>query len=134
MIRRYFAAQFLLTLLMGSVLVLSPVAQSQTAAGPQTPNEIEHSFKAFLEDYWRQIRSHNTAYLKSVHPKLPENMYDFFFDVTLQIMQFSEENSLKRVFECQDFNVCKVVYSQPNDSWAAQRFILHENSWHWLDQ
>ena len=23
---------------------------------------------------------------------------------------------------------------QPNDSWAAQRFIWHEGNWRWLDQ
>ena len=61
-------------------------------------------------------------------------MNDFFFDVTLQMMNFSEERGLERTIECQEFKVCKVVYPQPDDSWAAQRFILYEGDWRWLDQ
>ncbi len=79
------------------------------------------------------MRRRNGAYLKSVHPKLPDEMYDFFFDVTLQMMQFSEDEDLEPTIECQEFKVCKVVYPQPNDSWAAQRFISHEGAWRWLD-
>ena len=50
-------------------------------------------------------------------------MHDLFFDATLQMMDFSEETGLERTIECQEFNVCKVVYPQPNDSWAAQRLF-----------
>ena len=60
-------------------------------------------------------------------------MHGFFFNITLQMMNFSEERDLERTIECQEFKVCKVVYPQSNDSWAAQRFILYEGDWRWLD-
>lgn len=81
------------------------------------------------------MRARNTAYLKAVHPKLPAETCAFFFDVTLNMMRYADENeTVEPKIECQDFNVCKVVYPQPNDSWAAQRFIRHEGDWRWLDQ
>ena len=107
---------------------------SQTTAGTEATNELERSYQAFLQEYRHEIKRRNATYLKTVHPNLPDEMYDFFFDVTLQMMQFSEEQSLEPTIECQEFKVCKVVYPQPNDSWAAQRFILYENRWRWLEQ
>jgi len=131
---RYVLAPFLLFLSIALALVPSSSPLSQTTAGPEATNELERSFRAFLQEYRHEIRRRNGTYLKSVHPKLSEEMYDFFFDLTLQMMQFSEEQGLGPTVECQEFKVCKVVYPQPDDSWAAQRFILYEDSWRWLDQ
>jgi len=61
-------------------------------------------------------------------------MYNFFFDVTLEMMKYSVDEGLEPTIECQEYKVCKVIYRQPNESWAAQQFILHENSWRWLGQ
>ena len=109
-------------------------ALSQTAEGTEATKELERSFQEFLQEYRHEMRRRNGTYLKSVHPKLPDEMYDFFFDVTLQMMQFSEDEDLEPALECEEFQVCKVIYPQPNNSWAAQRFIFHEGAWRWLDQ
>ena len=122
------------------ILLMAPAfgpfssALPQTSEGPEAASELARSFETFLQVYRHEIKRRNGPYLKSLHPKLPEEMHDFFFDVTLQMMRFSEEQGLRPTVECQEFKVCKVVYPQPNDSWAAQRFILYENSWRWLDQ
>ncbi len=131
---RYLLALCLLFLLMAPALMPSSSPLSQTTAGTEATNELERSYQAFLQEYRHEIKRRNATYLKTVHPNLPDEMYDFFFDVTLQMMQFSEEQSLEPTIECQEFKVCKVVYPQPNDSWAAQRFILYENRWRWLEQ
>jgi hypothetical protein len=107
---------------------------AQAAIEPAPSNELEQSFQAFLPDYWEAINKGDKAFLKSVHPKLPAEMYDFFFEVTRDMMAHSEKESLSRSMECQDYKVCKIVYPQPNDSWAAQQFIQHEGRWRWLDQ
>ena len=59
-------------------------------------------------------------------------MSDFFFDATLQMMRHSDENGLEPAVECQEYKVCKAVYTQPGGSWAAQSFILYEGAWRWL--
>ena len=110
-------------------------ARAQTDAGPAAMAELEASFQAFLEVYWQELKDRNRTFLASVHPKLPQDMYDFFFDMTLSMMRYSEDNpEVEPAIECQEFNICKVVYPQPNGSWAAQRFILYEGTWRWLDQ
>ena len=131
---RSLIGRLLLLLLLAPILMPSSSALSQSAEGRGATGELERSFQDFLTAYRPEMRRRNRAYLKSVHPKLPEEMYDFFFDVTLQMMQFSEDQDLEPTVECQDFKACKAVYPQPNDSWAAQRFILHEGAWRWLDQ
>ncbi|NNE83746.1 MAG: hypothetical protein HKN28_07225 [Alphaproteobacteria bacterium] len=118
----------------GSSLAMPSSAHSQTTQGTDATGALTRSFQEFLLQYWPEIRSRNGTYLKSVHPKLPEEMHDFFFDLTLQMMQFSDEQGLDPKLECQEFKVCKVIYPQPNDNWAAQRFILHDDTWRWLDQ
>jgi len=123
-----------LLLLLAWVLVPSSSVLSQEAAGTAAMGELERSFEAFLQEYSHEIRRRNGVYLKSVHPKLPDEMYDFFFDVTQQMMRFSEEQGLDPTIECQEFKICKAIFPQPNDSWAAQRFIFYENGWRWLDQ
>lgn len=123
-----------LFLLSAAVLMPSSSTLSQETEGTVTMGELERSFETFLQEYQPEMKRRNGVYLKSVHPKLPEEMYDFFFDVTQQMMQFSEEQGLEPTIECQEFKVCKAIYPQPNDSWAAQRFIFYENSWRWLEQ
>ena len=116
-------------------LLASVVAESSMAATQDGGGDMEGSFRQFLGEYWPQMKARNSDYLKTVHPKLPAEAYDFFFDVTLNMMQYVETNqTIDPKIECQDFNVCKVIYPQPNDSWAAQRFILHQGAWRWLDQ
>ena len=125
---------FVLFLLTASFLIPFSSPLSQETERTMAMGELERSFQAFLQEYRHEMKRRNGVYLMSVHPKLPEEMYDFFFDVTQQMMQFSEDQDLEPTIECQEFKVCKVVYPQPNDSWAAQRFILHEGAWRWLDQ
>ena len=61
-------------------------------------------------------------------------MHDFFLDITIDMMKFSDENDAEPKIECQVYNACKVIYPQPNDNWAAQQFIFHNGSWRWLEQ
>ena len=115
-------------------LLASVVAKSSMAT-TQNSGDVEGSFRQFLKEYWPQMKARNSNYLKTVHPKLPAEAYGFFFDVTLNMMLYAETNeAVEPKIECQDFNVCKVIYPQPNDSWAAQRFILHHGAWRWFDQ
>lgn len=102
------------------------------SADDASVDALEASFQAFLEEYWAEIKERDKAYLQTVHPELPEDAYDFFFDATLQMMEHSEKENLERTIECQEFRICKVIYPQPIDSWAAQQFIRHEGSWRWL--
>lgn len=129
--RRILMALFLLV---SPSLTLSPPVLSQTTAKPDGMGELKRSFGSFLRVYRDEIRRRNAIYLESAHPKLPEKMYDFFFDVTIRMMRFSEQQGLMPTIECQEFKVCKAVYPQPNGSWAAQRFVLYESRWRWLDQ
>jgi hypothetical protein len=116
-------------------LLASIVAKSSIAITQDSSGDVEDSFRQFLGEYWPQMKARNSDYLKTVHPKLPAEAYDFFFDITLAMMQYAETNeAVEPKIECQDFNVCKVIYPQPNDSWAAQRFILYQGAWRWLDQ
>ncbi len=132
--RRYLLALFPLCLLVGPALMPSSPAVSQTNPDAMAIEDLEHSFQAFLRDYRPEMRRRNAAYLKTVHPKLPEEMHDFFFDITLQMMKFSDDQGLEPTMECQDFKVCKVIYPQPEGGWAAQRFILSGDGWRWLEQ
>ena len=130
-LRRYFVVS--LSLVSLAWVFISP-AMAQTSVRPGGTSELQRSFASFLGVYRGEIKRRNAAYLESVHPKLPKKMHEIFFDVTLQMMRYSEQQGLAPKIECQDFKVCKAVYPQPNDGWAAQRFILHENRWRWLDQ
>ena len=55
---------------------------------------LEDGFRSFLKTYIIQIKQRNTEYLRTVHPKLPADMYDFFFDLTLGMMNYASEKSL----------------------------------------
>ena len=132
---RTLLAALVLPLLAASAFSERSPAQSPQERAGNGENELETRFRQFLESYRPGIQKRNRTYLQSVHPRLPEGMYDFFFDVTLDMMRYSDENAeVEPTIECQDFDICKIVYPQPNDSWAAQRFILHEGAWRWLDQ
>lgn len=130
----------LVAMVVAACLVISsapkPVsAQSSSASDQGSRDDVKESFRQFLDKYQLEMRARNTAYLKTVHPKLPAETHAFFFDVTLNMMRYADENEgVEPKIECQDFNICKVVYPQPNDSWAAQRFIRHAGNWRWLDQ
>jgi hypothetical protein len=118
------------------LLALPHAAVSALAAsgGTATMTDMERSFQKFLAEYREQIHRRDTEYLETVHPKLPAEMYDFFINVTLQMMRHSEENSLEPEVECREYGTCKAIYTQPDGSWAAQSFILYEGAWRWLDQ
>ena len=132
--RRFALSLIFLTFTVFPALPQPSTVRSQATPAPTAPKELERSFGEFLEGYWQEIQQRNETYLASLHPKLPKEMHDFFFDATLQMMNFSEKKGLERTIECQNFKVCKVTYPQPNDSWAGQRFILYEGNWRWLNQ
>ena len=104
-----------------------------TFAAGEESNDLEAGFQSFLNTYISQVKQRNVDYLRTVHPKLPADMYDFFFDLTLGMMKYAGEKSLSPDIECREYNVCKVIWPQPGESWAAQTFILHEGKWLWLD-
>ncbi len=132
--RTHFAALILLLLPLSAYPERSPAQSTPERAG-NAENELEDGFRQFLDVYWSEIRNRDGAYLQSVHPELPAEMHNFFFDVTSDMMRYSDEKpGVEPAIECQEFNICKVIYPQPNNSWAAQRFILHEGAWRWLDQ
>ncbi len=115
-------------------LMLSSSALPQTTPDTIVAEDLERSFQAFLQEYRPEMRRRNAAYLKTVHPKLPEEMHGFFFDITLQMMKFSDDQGVELTIECQEFRICKVIYPQPEGGWAAQRFILSGDGWRWLEQ
>ena len=132
-VRRAHALPLLLVLSVASAFVSSEPVWSQTGKDADAMRDLERSFRIFLDTYQREIRARNADYLKAVHPKLPGEMYQFFFDVTLQMMRHSDETGLEPKIECQEFKVCRAIYTQANGSWASQRFILYEGAWRWID-
>ena len=66
---------------------------------------MEASFHEFLDSYVQQIKQRNVDYLVSVHPDLPEDMREFFFDITQDMMKYADEQaavsgeSARRTFE-----------------------------------
>ncbi len=95
-------------------------------------NDVEADFQTFFEAYVQGITQRNTEYLLSVHPDLPSEMHEFFFDVTQEMMQYAGEHGLEPSVECREYNVCKVTWPQPGGSWAAQSFIRHQGEWRFL--
>lgn len=95
-------------------------------------SSTEESFRSFLDVYVERVDARDVAYLREVHPDLPEEMHDFFLDATTDMMQHSRAEGLEPEIECREYDVCKVVWTQPGGSWAAQRFILHEEDWRFL--
>ena len=95
--------------------------------------EIRSSFEKFLATYVKEIKRGNTVYLKAVHPKLPEEMNGFFIGITMDMMKYADENNLSPTITCREYEICKVTWPQPGDSWAAQTFVRHDGNWKWLD-
>lgn len=110
-----------------SLLVLGAGCREADRALP-----TEESFRSFLEVYVERIHTRDIEYLQSVHPSLPSEMRDFFFDVTADMMHHSRDQGLQPTIECQEYEVCTVTWTQSDGSWAAQRFIRHEGEWRFL--
>lgn len=126
------ATLLLLTFVVSGAVAIRAGAADQ--ATPETIAKIEASFQTFLTQYRREIKRRNHAYLKRVHPSLPAEMYDFFLDVTIRMMTYSDEKGIAPQVECREYKVCKATYTQADGSWAAQQFIFHDGTWRWLDQ
>ena len=92
----------------------------------------EESFRSFLDVYIERVDARDVTYLREVHPDLPEEMQDFFLDVTADMMKHSRAEGLEPEIECREYEVCKVVWTQPGGSWAAQHFIRHAGNWRFL--
>jgi len=104
------------------------------AGEQQTIENLEKGFQQFLPIYIEKINQRDNDYLAEIHPDLPKEMYGFFFDLTLDMMKHAEANGLQPTVACKEYGVCKVTWPQPNDSWAAQTFILHKGRWRWLGE
>lgn len=109
------------------LFVTAAVVGSAGAAG-----DLEADFRRFLENYVQQVEQRNASYLARVHPDLPPKLRDFFFDVTLNMMQHARGRALEPEIECKEYEVCNVIWPQPGGSWAAQSFIRHEGVWRFL--
>ncbi len=94
--------------------------------------DSESDFRSFFETYVQEVRERDADYLGSVHPELPTEMHEFFFDLTQDMMKHADEQGLEPSIDCEEYDVCKVTWPQPGDSWAAQSFIRHEGSWRFL--
>ena len=116
----------ILTLCIVTSLVATPFASVDDLS------ELESSFQDFHSTYIREIKSGNTEFLRSVHPKLPEEIYSFFIGITLDMMKHANDEGLGPAVTCREYNICKATWPQPGGSWAAQTFILHEGKWQWL--
>ena len=61
------------------------------------------------------------------------NIVPIFIGITLDMMKYADDNNLSPAVTCREYEMCKVTWPQPGDSWAAQTFIRHEGVWRWLD-
>jgi len=127
-------AFFLSALVFGLFVTEATHAQSPETSNTATIAQLEENFQEFLTKYRREIKQRNQSYLSGVHPSLPNDLYDLFLNISNDMMKFSDENGIAPKIECKEYNVCKVIYTQPNDNWAAQQFILHNGAWRWLEQ
>jgi hypothetical protein len=95
--------------------------------------ELEADFREFLQEYRRRMEARDRAYLKTIHPELPEDYYDLFFDATEDMSAHTRDRPSDRSVECDRFQICKITYPQPENHWASQRFIRQEGEWFWLE-
>lgn len=116
--------------LFGLAAVLLPTG----AVRPQAENvpALEHDFRMFFERYRDAIEQRDVAFLRRAHPDLPEDMHDFFLDLTDDMMAYGRRRGIAPTFECEEYEVCKVIFAQPGDTKAWQTFIRHEGMWRWL--
>ena len=127
-------ASFLCAFVIGLFVTEAAHAQTSETSNTATIAQLEEGFQEFLTEYRREIKQRNKDFLVGVHPSLPNEMYDLFFNISIDMMKFSDENGVAPKIECKEYNACKVIYSQPNDNWAAQQFIFHNGAWRWLEQ
>lgn len=79
------------------VCLLAPLSVSGSELA-----ELESSFNDFLVTYIKEIKSGNTDYLKTIHPKLPEEQRDFFVNITLDMMKYARDNNLSPTVACRE--------------------------------
>ena len=117
------------------VLLLLWSFASPAMAGNKGQTEgLKKDFQQFLPTYIQHVREKDRSFLATIHPELPEEMYDFFFDATLNMMRYARSHDLQPDVTCKDYGVCTVTWPQPKNSWAAQTFIRHEEHWRWLSE
>lgn len=110
------------------------VAAPAHAAEASEAQQLKADFQDFLSVYIRKMEEKDTDFLARVHPELPGELYDFFFDATQAMMRHAQKNGLPPDIACKDYGVCTATWPQPGDSWAAQSFIRHEGTWRWLSE
>lgn len=115
------------------ILLLSFLLAYPAGLYGENTSKLKTDFQEFLGTYIEAVKIRDKQFLGTIHPNLPEDMYEFFFDVTQNMMSFAQEEGLAPDIECREYNVCKVTWPQPGDSWAAQTFIRHEGKWRWLE-
>lgn len=93
---------------------------------------LRSDFEQFLPTYVQAVKQGNVAFLARIHPDLPPEMVDFFFDLTQGMMRHAEQHDLQPEIECRAYGVCTVTWPQPQGHWAAQSFIRHDGKWRWL--
>jgi len=114
------------------VLLLSLFPSPAVAGNSAQIESLKRDFHHFLATYLQHVQDRDNDFLAKVHPELPEQMYEFFFDATLNMMRHAQTHDLQPEITCKEYGVCTVTWPQPNDSWAAQTFIRHEGHWRWL--
>ena len=115
----------------GRALFLVPFALTSCSA-PREAATIEDDFRVFLKDYVAHIESRDRSFLHTVNPELPEDMNDFFFDVTMNMMKHAKDEGLDPTVNCKEYGVCTVTWPLSDGSWAAQSFIRHDGKWQFL--
>ena len=116
---------------LATLVLISLTAPAISAEGERVES-LTAEFQDFLPVYIQAIKQRDADFLATVHPDLPKEMTDFFFDLTLDMMRHAEANGLQPSVTCKEYGVCKVTWPQPDDHWAAQSFIRHEGQWRWL--
>ena len=116
-------------IVMGVVICLGMPVRMFSADIPQ----LQTSFMNFLSIYIKEIKQGNAGYLETVHPNLPADMHEFFIDITLDMMKYAGNEGIAPDITCREYDICKVTWPQPGDSWAAQTFVRHEGKWQWLE-
>lgn len=100
--------------------------------GDERVQALRSDFEPFLATYVRAVKQKDTAFLARIHPELPPEMVDFFFDLTQGMMRHAEQHDLQPEIACRAYGVCTVTWPQPQGHWAAQSFIRHAGEWRWL--
>jgi len=118
---------------LASLLLITLTAPAIAAEGDLVES-LKADFQDFLPTYIKAVKERDADFLAAVHPDLPKEMTDFFFDLTQDMMRYAETNGLQPSITCKAYGVCKVTWPQPEGHWAAQSFIRHEDRWRWLSE